>query len=162
MIGYVIGLGDRHGDNILIHQHTGEVTHVDFDCIFEKGAKLKIPEIVPFRLTQNIMDGFGIFREKGVFQKSCEVVLKLLRKNQGNINSYLNSFIHDPLIENNQNIKIEINGALAVVQKKLQGHIYGTGNEMYLTIDEQVEQVILNAINDESLQQMYIGWMPWL
>ena len=51
MIGYVIGLGDRHGDNILIHQHTGEVTHVDFDCIFEKGAKLKIPEIVPFRLT---------------------------------------------------------------------------------------------------------------
>lgn len=51
MIGYVIGLGDRHGDNILIHNHTGEVTHVDFDCIFEKGARLKIPEIVPFRLT---------------------------------------------------------------------------------------------------------------
>ena len=81
MIGYVIGLGDRHGDNILIHQHTGEVTHVDFDCIFEKGAKLKIPEIVPFRLTSNIMDGFGIFREKGVYQKSCEVVLRVLRKN---------------------------------------------------------------------------------
>jgi phosphatidylinositol kinase/protein kinase (PI-3 family) len=51
MIGYVIGLGDRHGDNILIHQHTGEITHVDFDCIFEKGAQLKVPEIVPFRLT---------------------------------------------------------------------------------------------------------------
>lgn len=67
MIGYVIGLGDRHGDNILIHQHTGEVTHVDFDCIFEKGIKLKIPEIVPFRLTSNIMDAFGIFKEKGVF-----------------------------------------------------------------------------------------------
>jgi phosphatidylinositol kinase/protein kinase (PI-3 family) len=67
MIGYVIGLGDRHGDNILIHTHTGEVTHVDFDCIFEKGAKLKVPEIVPFRLTANIMDAFGIFKEKGVF-----------------------------------------------------------------------------------------------
>ena len=51
IIGYVIGLGDRHGDNILIHSHTGEVTHVDFDCIFEKGAKLRVPEIVPFRLT---------------------------------------------------------------------------------------------------------------
>jgi phosphatidylinositol kinase/protein kinase (PI-3 family) len=51
IIGYVIGLGDRHGDNILIHQHTGEITHVDFDCIFEKGAQLKVPEIVPFRLT---------------------------------------------------------------------------------------------------------------
>ena len=67
MLGYIIGLGDRHGDNILIHQLTGEVTHVDFDCIFEKGARLKIPEIVPFRLTANIMDVFGIFKEKGVF-----------------------------------------------------------------------------------------------
>mmetsp|Transcript_25760 Transcript_25760/g.25040 ORF Transcript_25760/g.25040 Transcript_25760/m.25040 type:complete len:682 (+) Transcript_25760:1053-3098(+) len=74
MIGYVIGLGDRHGDNILIHNHTGEVTHVDFDCIFEKGAKLKIPEIVPFRLTHNIIDAFGIFKEKGVFVSTCEVV----------------------------------------------------------------------------------------
>ena len=61
MIGYIIGLGDRHGDNILIHAHTGEVTHVDFDCIFEKGAKLRVPEIVPFRLTSNIVDAFGIF-----------------------------------------------------------------------------------------------------
>ena len=57
------------------------MTHVDFDCIFEKGAKLKIPEIVPFRLTCNIMDAFGIFKEKGVFTKSSEVVLRVLRKN---------------------------------------------------------------------------------
>ena len=97
------------------------------------------------------MDGFGIFREKGVFQKSCEVVLRVLRKNQGNINSYLNSFIHDPLIEASSNIRIEIKDALAVVQKKLQGHIYGTGNEVNLMIEEQVEQVILNALNEESL-----------
>ena len=67
MVGYIIGLGDRHGDNILIHQHTGEVTHVDYDVIFEKGTKLKVPEIVPFRLTSNIMDAFGIFKEKGIF-----------------------------------------------------------------------------------------------
>jgi hypothetical protein len=39
-----------------------------------------------------------------------------------------------------------------VVNKKLQGHIYGTGNELHLTIEEQVEAVILNAINEESLQ----------
>lgn len=85
IIGYIIGLGDRHGDNILIHSHTGEVTHVDFDCIFEKGAKLRVPEIVPFRLTSNIMDAFGIFSEKGVFVKSCEIVMKVLRKNNRNI-----------------------------------------------------------------------------
>ena len=36
MIGYEIGLGHRLGDNTLIHQHTGEVTHVDFACLCNK------------------------------------------------------------------------------------------------------------------------------
>lgn len=125
IIGYIIGLGDRHGDNILIHSHTGEVTHVDFDCIFEKGAKLKIPEIVPFRMTPNIIDAFGIFKEKGVYQRTSEVVLKVLRKNSSNIISFLYSFIHDPLIEGNNNIKVDINDALAIVKKKLYGQISG-------------------------------------
>lgn len=121
IIGYIIGLGDRHGDNILIHNHTGEVTHVDFDCIFEKGAKLKVPEIVPFRLTTNILDAFGIFKEKGVFQSTCEVVLRVLRKNQKNIISFLESFVHDPLIESQNNIKVDVKYALDVVNHKLLG-----------------------------------------
>jgi len=70
MVGYIIGLGDRHGDNILINRASGSVTHVDFDCIFEKGLKLKVPEKVPIRLTKNIVDAFGIFKEKGTFIKS--------------------------------------------------------------------------------------------
>lgn len=31
-----------------------------------------------------------------------------------------------------------------------------------MTVEEQVEQVVLNALNDEALSKMYIGWMPWL
>lgn len=42
--GQVIGLGDRHQDNILV-QCNGSVSHVDFDCIFEKGTILKVPEV---------------------------------------------------------------------------------------------------------------------
>lgn len=40
----MIGLGDRHQDNILV-QCNGSVSHVDFDCIFEKGTILKVPEV---------------------------------------------------------------------------------------------------------------------
>ena len=36
IIGYFIGLGDRHWDNIMLHSNTGEVSHVDFDLIFRK------------------------------------------------------------------------------------------------------------------------------
>jgi phosphatidylinositol kinase/protein kinase (PI-3 family) len=35
MIGAIIGLGDRHTGNILIHAHTGEAIHIDFDLILE-------------------------------------------------------------------------------------------------------------------------------
>ena len=123
MIGYVIGLGDRHGDNILIHTHTGEVTHIDFECIFEKGAKLAVPELVPFRLTPNIVHAFGIFKEKGVFQKSCEVVMRVLRKNSLNIRSYFLNFESNPMIESASTSRRDINKALDTVDKKLNGWI---------------------------------------
>jgi phosphatidylinositol kinase/protein kinase (PI-3 family) len=29
-VGYVLGLGDRHLDNILLDIHSGEVVHIDY------------------------------------------------------------------------------------------------------------------------------------
>jgi len=71
------------------------------------------------------MDAFGLFKEKGVFQRNCEVVMRVLRKNSKNIVSFLDSFIHDPLIESQQNIKVEIKQALDIVKAKLHGQIKG-------------------------------------
>lgn len=36
MVGYILGLGDRHGENILFDSFTGECVHVDFNCLFNK------------------------------------------------------------------------------------------------------------------------------
>ena len=36
MVGYILGLGDRHGENILFDAFTGECVHVDFNCLFNK------------------------------------------------------------------------------------------------------------------------------
>lgn len=38
MVGHVVGLGDRHGENLLMDCTTGECVHVDFDCLFDKGT----------------------------------------------------------------------------------------------------------------------------
>ena len=73
-----------------------------------------------------------------------------MRNNSGNIKSFLYSFIHDPLIEANNNVKVEIKDGLETVTKKLNGQISTAGASA--TVEEQVEQVILNAINDESLK----------
>lgn len=37
IVGHVLGIGDRHGSNILVHERTGEVVHIDFGFVFEQG-----------------------------------------------------------------------------------------------------------------------------
>ncbi|TVU22297.1 hypothetical protein EJB05_31982 [Eragrostis curvula] len=46
MVGYIVGLGDRHTMNILIDQDTAEVVHIDLGVAFEQGLMLKTPERV--------------------------------------------------------------------------------------------------------------------
>jgi ataxia telangiectasia mutated family protein len=36
MIGHILGLGDRHGQNILLDKQTGEVVHIDLGIAFEQ------------------------------------------------------------------------------------------------------------------------------
>ena len=99
MVGFIVGLGDRHCENILIDTKNGEAIHVDFDCLFGKGLTLEIPERVPFRLTPNIIDGFGITGIEGSFRQCCEITLDVLRNNSETLMSVLDTFIHDPLLE---------------------------------------------------------------
>ncbi|CAA7258548.1 unnamed protein product [Cyclocybe aegerita] len=99
MVGFILGLGDRHCENILLDTNSGDVVHVDFNCLFEKGKLLETPERVPFRLTQNIIDGFGVSGVEGVFRIACESTLQLLRDNKDSLMSVLDAFVHDPLVE---------------------------------------------------------------
>ena len=43
--------------------------HVDFSCLFEMGLALAVPEVVPFRLTQNLVDALGVTGYEGVFRQ---------------------------------------------------------------------------------------------
>lgn len=60
IIGYIIGLGDRHLDNVLVDLSSGEVVHIDYNVCFEKGKTLRVPEKVPFRMTANIRAALGV------------------------------------------------------------------------------------------------------
>lgn len=58
-------LGDRHGENILFDSESGDTVHVDLNCLFDKGSLFEIPERVPFRLTQNLVDALGVTGYEG-------------------------------------------------------------------------------------------------
>ena len=99
MIGYIIGLGDRHLDNLLVEFATGQVVHVDYNVCFEKGRSLRVPEKVPFRLTQNIEAALGFTGVEGLFRISCEDILRILRRGRETLLTLLEAFVYDPLID---------------------------------------------------------------
>ena len=93
-----MGLGDRHIQNILIDKQTAELIHIDFGnssllayvCFvlilnlhlgvaFEQGKTLPTPELIPFRLTRDLVDGMGITGVEGVFRRCCEEVMTVMR-----------------------------------------------------------------------------------
>lgn len=87
---YVLGIGDRHSDNIMVRS-TGQLFHIDFGHIlgnFKSKFGIK-RERVPFILTHDfihvIQQGKTGNTEKfGNFRKYCEEAYMILRKN-GNL-----------------------------------------------------------------------------
>jgi FKBP12-rapamycin complex-associated protein len=98
MVGFVLGLGDRHPSNLMLSR-SGAVVHIDFgDCFEVAMLRHNIPERVPFRLTRMLekaMEPAGI---SGLFRTTCEAVMSVLRSERDNLMSMLEAFVHDPLI----------------------------------------------------------------
>ncbi|XP_021738520.1 serine/threonine-protein kinase SMG1-like [Chenopodium quinoa] len=99
MVGHIFGLGDRHLDNILIDFFSGDIVHIDYNVCFEKGQRLKVPEIVPFRLTQTLEAALGLTGIEGLFRANCEAVIGVLRRNKDLLLMLLEVFVWDPLVE---------------------------------------------------------------
>ena len=89
IVGHVLGLGDRHGENILLEEGSGGVFHVDFNCLFDKGLTFEKPELVPFRLTHNMVDAMGAYGYEGPFRRSSELTYGLLRQNKDTLMTVL-------------------------------------------------------------------------
>ncbi|RDW67089.1 protein kinase MEC1 [Aspergillus mulundensis] len=163
MVGYVLGLGDRHGENILFEEGTGGVLHVDFNCLFDKGLTFDKPELVPFRLTQNMIDAFGAYGYNGPFRKTCELSLDLLRQNEDALMTILETFLHDPTTDfigkkrrTHANVPDTPAGVLENVRNKLRGLL--PGESVPLSVDGHVDELIMQATNVRNLAAMYIGW----
>lgn len=184
ILGFVVGLGDRHGDNLLLSKATGQVMHVDFDCLFGKGLKLAIPELVPFRLTQNVISGMGIcgVMAESPFAQHALHVLGMLRRERKHLMSLLLCFVFDPLIEwerTGREAGVETGQCVTrQIEHKLKGAVNFTcltstsALDSHPTVAEpavqglepsrQLELLVNTATCSHNLSRMFVGWAPWL
>ncbi|CAD7698978.1 unnamed protein product [Ostreobium quekettii] len=97
--GHILGLGDRHLDNILLDKQTAEVVHIDYNVCFEKGLRLRVPELVPFRLTQTLQASMSLGGLSGIFLHKCTDVLTVMRDNKAGLKVLLDAMLSDPTVD---------------------------------------------------------------
>ncbi|QRV74291.1 phosphatidylinositol 3- and 4-kinase [Ceratobasidium sp. AG-Ba] len=174
IVGHVLGLGDRHLSNILIHNVTGEVVHIDLGIAFDQGRLLPIPETVPFRLTADMVDGLGSSGTEGVFRRCAEETLRVLREQASVIKTILEVFNHDPLHSwsaapvkikhiqdttdtNTDGMTLDsaeaeaADRALSSVARKL---------DTSMSVEYTVNHLIATATDPSNLSQIFAGWNP--
>ena len=99
VVGYILGLGDRHPSNLMLDRHSGKILHIDFgDCFEASMNREKFPEKVPFRLTRMLVQAMGVSGVEGNYRSTCEKVMLVLRSNKDSVMAMLEAFVHDPLI----------------------------------------------------------------
>ncbi|TVY82181.1 Protein kinase rad3 [Lachnellula suecica] len=170
MVGTILGLGDRHGENILFEEGNGGTFHVDFNCLFDKGLTFVKPERVPFRLTHNMVDAMGMYGYEGPFRKSSELTLKLLRQHEETLMTILEAFVYDPTLDllkkpdkkkkEGAVIPSTPQGVLDSIRRKVRGLL--AGESVPLGVEGQVDELIKMATNQTFLAGMYIGWCSFL
>ncbi|KAI1176429.1 phosphatidylinositol 3 [Nemania sp. FL0916] len=167
MVGTILGLGDRHGENVLLEEGNGGVFHVDFNCLFDKGLTFAQPERVPFRLTHNMVAAMGIYGYEGPFRKCSELTLSILRQQEETLMTILESFIYDPTLDLQKDkrrkqevVRLNPQSVVRSIKRKVQGLL--PDESIPLGVEGQVDELIKQAVDPKNLSAMYIGWCPFL
>ncbi|CAG5108662.1 Similar to Mtor: Serine/threonine-protein kinase mTOR (Rattus norvegicus), partial [Cotesia congregata] len=99
MVGYILGLGDRHPSNLMLDRLSGKILHIDFgDCFEVAMTREKFPEKIPFRLTRMLINAMEVTGIEGTYRKTCESVMSVLHRNKDSLMAVLEAFVYDPLL----------------------------------------------------------------
>jgi len=98
--GYVLGLGDRHLDNLLLDTTTGQLVPIDFGLAFGMGASvLPVPEMLPFRLTPQLTEMLAPLDAKGLLAAHATVAMRAFRAEAAMLTRTMDIFLQDPIVD---------------------------------------------------------------
>ncbi|XP_019130385.2 DNA-dependent protein kinase catalytic subunit isoform X1 [Larimichthys crocea] len=97
---WILGIGDRHLSNFMINMETGGMIGIDFGHAFGSATQfLPVPELMPFRLTQQFVNLMQPLKESGLIQS---VMVHSLRAYSAEPDLLLNTmdvFVKEPSLD---------------------------------------------------------------
>lgn len=189
IVGFILGIGDRHLANILVDTVSGEAVHIDFGIAFEFGKLLPTPELMPFRLTRDIVDGLGVNGVDGTFRHCCEVTLQIMRENKDVLLTIIEVLLHDPmynwgltpeevlmeqlqgdekqmklmesLLPREKNEENEGSKEAQRALRRIAEKLDGLEDTERLSVEAHVARLIDEARAIKVLVSVFPGWAPW-
>jgi phosphatidylinositol 3-kinase len=136
VITYLLGVGDRHLDNLMITRR-GHFFHIDFGFMFGRDPKPLPPA---FRLTREMVEGMGGM-DSTEYRQFCSLACQAfnaLRKSAGLVLNLLHLMSDAGIEDLSNNPSADAEGVIAKVEERFR---------LDLT-DEQAERFFLNLINE--------------
>lgn len=97
---YLLGIGDRHTSNTMVDATTGELVGIDFGHAFGSATELlPVPELMPFRLTPQLVKVMQPHGTSGLFRSSMIHVLRTLKENKDVLVATCEVFVNEPLLD---------------------------------------------------------------
>ncbi|KYN18299.1 PREDICTED: DNA-dependent protein kinase catalytic subunit-like [Trachymyrmex cornetzi] len=163
---WLAGIGDRHLQNTLVRVATGRCLGIDFGHAFGNGISAAVPELVPFRLTPQILELLRPFTERDLLATIMTHTMQALRDDQGPILACMDIFVYKPVqwLNNNDN-EIMRNGNeninadliwskknIEIVAKKLNGI-----HPSIITLEQlnDARKTLKEAIDDRHFAKYY-------
>ena len=120
--------------------------------------RLTYPERVPFRLTRMLVNALDGCTPHGIFEKTCQNVMSLMKKSKQSVVAQLELCTRDPALVN-----LGFNDLPIVdrVRAKLDGaDPQGSDLPEQMDIDTQVSRLIEIATDPMQYSMQFIGWCP--
>ncbi|KAI9025750.1 hypothetical protein CLU79DRAFT_699113, partial [Phycomyces nitens] len=100
IVGYLLGIGDRHMENFLLDMTSGRLISIDFGYAFGAASELlPVPEIIPFRLTNQLVGVLQPLGVSGALEVAMTNILKAIQNDSQMLLNTMNVFIKEPLLD---------------------------------------------------------------
>ncbi|CAO3576402.1 unnamed protein product [Absidia cylindrospora] len=98
--GYLLGIGDRHLENILVDKKRGTLLAIDFGHAFGSATELlPVPEMMPFRLTRQLVGALEPLGIKGILEVIMIHILEAIQMEKQVILNVMDVFVKEPLLD---------------------------------------------------------------